>query len=204
MGASLTITPLTGQRETGLLATIAAALVAGVVLYGQTRPPQGAMPPLTEWQVSAFTDLSSVDQAIHSALLPALEEAYWAYKGEGFWPTAQFLDEALLPPFHHDHFWEDNGRVEWTLYTNEALGAADQGFIYYMGVNGQAKAQSAYLAVINHAHLNAVDANQFDIWVHPNASAPRPSGMKQQSLILEGWRQVKTHTGADEVARIKG
>lgn len=204
MDQAITVKPLAGRRETALL--VAAVLLVCLVVgaYALVQPARNAEPKVLDWQVSAFADLSKADQAIHSALRPALEEMYWTYKADGTWPTPETLAEYLLPPFYRDHFWQDTGRVDWRLITNAAVGAADQGAVFYLGTDGVAKDQSAYLVVINHAHLNTTDSNQFDIWIHSDTAVPAPSGVKQQSLILDGWRMVVPYRGAEELARIGG
>jgi len=204
MAEAVLVQPLTGRRETTLLAAAVVLVCLIVGAYALVQPARNGEPKLLDWQVSAFADLSRADQAIHSALRPALEEMYWIYKGEGAWPTPEVLNEYLLPPFYQDHFWEDTGRVNWRLITNDAVGAADQGAVFYLGTGGMAEDQSAYLVVINHAHLNTTDSNQFDIWIHPDLDVSPPSGIKQQSLILDGWRMVVPYRGAEELARIGG
>jgi hypothetical protein len=204
MDEAIIVKPLTGRREAVLLLAVVVLVCLVVGAYGFVQPARNAEPKLLDWQVSAFADLGRADQAIHSALRPALEEVYWTYKADGAWPTPEALAEYLLPPFYRDHFWEDSGRVDWRLISNAAVGAADQGAVFYLGTGGVAADQSAYLVVINHAHLNTTDSNQFDIWVHSDAAVSAPSGIKQQSLILEGWRMVVPYRGAEELARIGG
>lgn len=204
MDQAIVVKPLTGRRETALLASVLVLVLLVIGAYAVVQPARNAEPKLLDWQLSAFADLSPTDQAIHSALRPALEEMYWTYKADGVWPTPEVLAEYLLPPFYQDHFWEDNGRVDWRLITNAAVGAADQGAVFYLGTGGEAEDQSAYLVVINHAHLNTTDSNQFDIWIHPDTEVSAPGGIKQQSLILDGWRMVVPYSGADELARTGG
>ena len=195
------IQPESGRIETGIIAALTAVVILGTLGFALTRPEVGAMPQLLDWQVSAFEDLSPEDQAIHSAMIPAIEEANFFYTFTGAWSTPEELAQSFVTPFYQDVFWEANGRVAWEL---AKPGETDQGSVYYIGRGGEAEGQSAYLAVIRHSHLNTVNANQMDFWVHPDPNAPAPQGLKPQSLITEGWRQVVTYSGASEVERLRG
>lgn len=108
------VPPASGRLESLAFATVLLALVAATTGYALLKP-QRAGPTLLSWQVSSFDGLSAVDQAIHSALLPAAEELVWNNDETGNWLTVEKLEAALMPPFHRDHFWASNGQVRWQL-----------------------------------------------------------------------------------------
>jgi len=201
MSLTVDVRPASGRHESLAVALVTVVVIGGTLAYAATRPETGAMPTLAEWQVSAFDGLGPADQAIHSAIGPAIEEAIFRYDFDGYWPTAGELAESFISPFHQDIFWETNGQVDWALHRPEQT---DQGSVYYLGRAGQVPGQSAYLALIRHQHLNTVNTNQLDLWVHADPRAPEPTGVTPQSLVRQGWRQVVTYSGASEVERIKG
>jgi hypothetical protein len=229
---SLTVRPASGRADTwGLLCCGLAvgALLAGFIAWLPSRP---GPPQLLSWQLSSFDGLGAVDQAIHSALLPAAEEITIANNDTGGWITMEQAQASLLPPFYRDAFWKKNGEVQWQLILpgmheahvvshDEADGHAahhtpqptpnavsegtlGQGATVYYGTNGHAPGQSAYLLVIGHAHAGVMWTNQATIWVHPDPHAPYPGVVKPEGLVGKGWRQVVPYTGASEVERVKG
>jgi hypothetical protein len=176
-------------------------VVAITVIYAAMLPDEPAPPPLLEWQVSAFSDLTAEDQAIHSALHAAVGEIDWYYYRLTAWPDIPALEEEYLPPFYRDAFWETNGSVQWTLglpLNN------DQGATYYHGAGGTVPGQSAYLLLMGHIHAGMLASNQNTIWVHEDPNAPYPEIVRQDSLIRAGWKKVIVYSGADELERLRG
>jgi hypothetical protein len=190
------------------------------------RPERVGPPTPLSWQVRSFDGLGAVDQAIHSALLPAGEEIIWDNNDTGGWISLERAQELLLPPFYQDAFWKANGEVHWQLVlpgTHLVHKGADddatvagptvsdvskatlgQGATVYYGSAGHAPGQSAYLLIIGHAHAGVMWANQATIWVHRDPNAPYPAIVKPESLVGEGWRQVIPYDGASEIERVKG
>ncbi|MDR9877401.1 hypothetical protein RJC98_19630 [Pseudomonas allii] len=207
-----------------LLATL--AVIASVAGYVMLRPERVGPPTPLSWQVRSFDGLGAVDQAIHSALLPAGEEIIWNNNDTGGWITLERAQELLLPPFYRDAFWKANGEVHWQLIlpgthlphpggADDATAAAPavsdvskatlgQGATVYYGSAGHAPGQSAYLLIIGHAHAGVMWANQATIWVHRDPNAPYPALVKPESLVGDGWRQVIPYDGASEIERVKG
>ncbi len=156
---------------------------------------------MLEWQVSAFSDLTAEDQAIHSALHAAVGEIDWYYYRRRTFPDIPDLEEELLPPFYRDGFWETNGSVRWTL--GRSLND-DQGATYYHGAGGTVPGQSAYLLLMGHIHAGMLASNQNTVWVHDDPNAPYPEIVRDDSLIRAGWKKVIVYSGADELERLRG
>ncbi|SFO78898.1 hypothetical protein SAMN03159304_05058 [Pseudomonas sp. NFACC24-1] len=227
-GAFKLVRPASGRWESLALLLAALAIIAGVTGYVLLRPQHVGPPPLLSWQVRSFDGLGAVDQAIHSALLPAGEEIIWNNNDTGGWITLERAQDILLPPFYRDAFWKTNGEVHWQLilpgshlphagsvddHEDDAAAPAvsevsqatqGQGATVYYGSAGRAPGQSAYLLVIGHAHAGVMWANQATIWVHPDPNAPYPGIVKPESLVGNGWRQVIPYDGTREVERVKG
>ncbi|SDB59567.1 DUF6162 family protein [Pseudomonas sp. NFACC13-1] len=227
-GAFKLVPPASGRWESLALLLAALAIIAGVTGYVLLRPQHAGPPTPLSWQVRSFDGLGTVDQAIHSALLPAGEEIIWNNNDTGGWITLERAQAILLPPFYRDAFWKTNGEVHWQLILPGShlphAGSVDdheddaaapivsevsqatqgQGATVYYGSAGRARGQSAYLLVIGHAHAGVMWANQATIWVHPDPNAPYPDIVKPESLVGKGWRQVIPYDGASEIERVKG
>jgi len=201
LSATLTISPRNGRLESGVVAALFAAVVGMTVAYAMSLPDEPDAPPLLEWQVSAFSGLSPVDQAIHSALLSSVPEIYWYQYRLGDWPDIPDMENEVLPPFFKDTFWEVNGSVQWRLglpLNN------DQGATYYHGKGGTVPGQGSYLLVLGHTHAGMLFANQNTIWVHPDPNTEFPEITKPETLVRGGWKQIIPYSGADEVERLRG
>lgn len=226
------VMPVSGRLES-VLFLLAILLLAGcTVAYVFLKPRAEGPPPLLSWQVSSFDGLSTVDQAIHSALLPAADEIVWANNDTGQWKTIEQLEQTLLPPFYKDNFWKTNGEVSWQAIMPGAVGTGPQeaplpeiskdpfgpppppnavyqgtlgqGTASYFGTGGKAPGQSAYLIVIGHAHSGVYWINQATLWIHEDPNAPLPDVLKPEALVSRGWRQIIPYNGASEVERVKG
>jgi len=201
MSDALVISPQGGRVESAVVAFAVCAVVAITVVYAAMQPDEPAPPPLLEWQVSSFSDLTAEDQAIHSALYSAVGEIDWFYYRLTAWPDIPDLEEEYLPPFYKDAFWEKNGSLQWSLglpLNN------DQGATYYHGAGGTVPGQSAYLLLMGHIHAGMLASNQNTIWVHDDPNAPYPEIVRPDSLIRAGWKQVIPYSGADELERLRG
>ncbi|WP_049870576.1 hypothetical protein [Pseudomonas cremoricolorata] len=220
------IRPRSGRGETLMLLMVTLAVLLSVTGYLLWRPERSGPPTPLSWQVRSFDGLGPVDQAIHSALLPAGEEIIWNNDDTGEWISLERAQKMLLPPFYRDGFWRSNGEVHWQLvlpgthlghqnpeasHAEDAAPASEvsqatqgQGATVYYGSGGHAPGQSAYLLVIGHAHAGVMWANQATIWIHSNPNAPYPAIVKAESLVGEGWRQVIPYDGSRELERVQG
>jgi hypothetical protein len=165
--------------------------------YGLEEKPQ----EILDWQISAFSGLQGVDQAIYNELIVAADEINWMVYYNGVWPDDVDFQDALLPPFYRDLTWEHNGSVKWTLKNVIQEGEA-QGLTLYHGGGGTIETQGAYLLVIDHKHAGNSQITASNIWWHPNRNAPIPDTSKIASLILHGWKQVVPYQGRDELERL--
>lgn len=202
-----------GARHEALLLCLATLLVVSVLaLYVRERGQEGGGDPLAAWQVSAFDTLTGADQAIYNALFTARDDIPYLYDdinlfnepGQKFrWPNLQDLHDALLPPFHRDKSWEQNGSLEWSLFEPLAEGEM-QGSTMYLGTNGAQPRQGSFLLVIGHVHAGFQNNNAIVIWWNPKNQVAMPQSGFRDGLILAGWKEVVPHSGAQEVKRLFG
>jgi hypothetical protein len=206
------VRPAGASLEGWLLAAATLAVAGALALYVRATGPEGARQPLYDWQISAFDDLSGADQAIYNALYTAKDEIPLIYDdinlfnrpGQKFrWPNLDDFQDWLLPPFHRDSSWEQNGSLEWTLHEPLAEGEM-QGSIMYLGTNGTLPGQGSFLLVIGHVHAGFQNNNAMRIWWHEKNRVEMPESGFQDKLILTGWREVVPYSGALEVKRLFG
>ncbi len=219
------VSPASGHWESAAMLLLTLSVIACLAGYLLLHPQQVGPPAALSWQVRSFDGLNAVDQAIHSALLPAGEEIIWNNNDTGGWITLEHAQKIVLPPFYRDAFWKSNGEVHWQLIlpgshqaharSGDAAAPAPspsevsqatqgQGAAVYYGSGGRLPGQSAYLLVIGHAHAGVMWANQATIWVHRDPNAPYPGIVKPESLVGKGWRQVIAYDGNSEIERVKG
>jgi hypothetical protein len=201
MSYAATVQPQNGRAESLLIAVATVLVIAVTVALAALRTEESAVQPMQDWQISAFSGLSPVDQAVHSSLDAAVGEINWYYYRLTAWPDVPDLEAEFIPPFYKDIFWETNGRVNWKL--GLPLNS-DQGATFYHGSGGTAENQSAYLLILAHIHAGMLPANQSTIWVNADPYAPFPDVVKPEQLILSGWKQVVPYSGKDELERLKG
>ncbi len=200
MSDSLVVSPQDGRVESAVVGIAVCAVVAITLVHAAMQPDEPAPPPLLEWQVSSFSDLTAEDQAIHTALHAAIGEIDWYYYRLLTWPDIAELEEEYLPPFYKDAFWESNGSLQWSM--GRPLDN-DQGSTYYHGSGGTVPGQGSYLLLMGHIHAGMLASNQNTIWVHDSPNAPYPEVVRRDSLIRAGWKQVITYSGADELERLR-
>ncbi len=212
MSARLQIVePARGRVETWLVIGAVAAVLAINTAAVSVRRVDTSPAPLFEWQISAFYDLNSADQAIYNALSAAAEELWWTH-GEMLafgneqqradpWPTVERLDEVdLMPPFHRDLSWSAQGEVRWQKIASFSF----EGSAVYFGTGGSLDGQSAYLLSLSHVHKGASFADGATVWVHADSNVAPPDTVNRDSLILNGWKEVVPYSGAMEVQRLRG
>lgn len=182
-----------------LVLPIAATIAILTVLHAGSL---GRLPePLPEWQVDAFADLGTDDQAIHSALIVASEDIGWINYDDGSWPDIQELQNYRIPPFLNDLFWEVHGELKW-----ERLAAAsveNGGATAYLGSEGLNPDQSAFALVFQHSHVGLMSSNQSEIWINKSATPQMPARYQKEALIAAGWRLVNVYSGANEADKIR-
>lgn len=206
------VRPAGMRLEALLLAAATMAVVGFLALWVQVRGRADASVPLHEWQVSAFETLAGADQAVYNALYTAREEILYLYDdfnlfnepGELFrWPSIAELADVLLPPFVQDQSWEQNGALQWRLHEPLAEGEM-QGSVMYLGTGGNREGQGSFLLVIGHVHAGLMNNNSIVIWWNPRNQMEMPPSGFRDGLILQGWREVVPHSGAQEYRRIFG
>ncbi len=198
---SVTIKPGRNRWESVLVVVAIVALVLATALYAKQYGIEDKPQTILDWQVSAFSGLQGVDQAIYNELLVAADEIYYMQYYNGYWPQDSDFQEALLPPFYRDLSWERNGAVNWILKDVIQEGEA-QGLTLYHGSGGTLADQGAYLLVIDHKHAGNSQINGSSIWWHPDKNTAVPETSKVTSLVLDGWKQVVPYKGRDEVQRL--
>ena len=202
-----------GVRHEGMALGLATLALLGILaLYVNQYGHEAGNEKLYDWQVSAFNALTGADQAIYNSLYTIKDEIPFLYDDINLlngpdqkfrWPNIQDFEDSLMPPFLHDHSWEQNGSLHWSLHEPLAEGEM-QGSTMYLGTDGKAPKQGSFLLVIGHIHAGFQNNNSIVIWWNSKNHMEMPQSGFRDSLILQGWREVVARSGADEVKRIFG
>jgi len=206
------VRPAGAQYEALMLALATVAVIGVLALYVHERGRHPAKEPLYDWQVSAFDTLTGADQSIYNALFTAKDDIPYIYDDINLttpddavfrWPSLQDLQDNELPPFIEDRSWKQNGSLKWTLYEPLAKGEM-QGSTMYLGTDGAQPKQGSFLLVIGHSHAGVQNKNVIAIWWNAKNHVLMPQSGFRDGLILQGWREVVPHNGAQEIKRIFG
>ncbi len=195
------VPPNQRKWETVLLVAALVALVVSTGTYVETYGLEEKPQEILDWQISSFSGLQGVDQAIYNELIVAADEVNWLVYYNGYWPEDKDFQDGLLSPFYRDLSWEHNGSLTWTLKNVIQEGEA-QGLTLYHGSGGTIENQGAFLLVIDHKHAGSAQIMATNIWWHPDRNAPVPETSKVASLVLHGWKQVIPYQGRDELERL--
>jgi hypothetical protein len=210
--AVIEVKPAGGRLEGWILAAATLAVVATLALYVRTHGREETMAPLYEWQISAFDGLSGADQAIYNALytvkdeIPAIYDDINRFNEPGVkfrWPNLQDFEDWVLPPFHKDTSWQQNGSLQWSLHEPLAEGEM-QGSTMYLGTDGTRPGQGSFLLIIGHVHAGFTNNNAIVIWWNEKNHVEMPESGFRDQLILQGWREVVPYSGDLEVKRLFG
>ena len=111
------ISPSNTRWETVLLIAAVIGVAGFTGFYAEEFGMEEKTQQILDWQISAFSGLQGVDQAIYNELLVAADEVNWLVYYNGYWPEDKDFQESLLPPFYKDLSWEQQGSVKWILRT---------------------------------------------------------------------------------------
>ncbi|HHX82614.1 MAG TPA: hypothetical protein GX696_06505 [Pseudomonadaceae bacterium] len=195
------VRPDSRRWEAVLLLAATLVLLVGTLYFADRYGVEEKTVTILDWQVSAYSGLQGVDQAIYNDLLVAADEIYWINYFSGYWPSDEDFQAELLPPFYRDAGWERMGSVKWVLKDVVQEGEA-QGLTLYHGSGGSIEGQGSYLLSIDHKHAGGLQVSSANIWWHPDPNTEVPATSTATSIILQGWKQVVPYRGRDEFERL--
>ncbi len=203
---SVVIKPIR-QREEGifvLIATVVILLCAGTFIVIKR---QGASEkPLKWYQLSAFSQLSAVEQGVFTDLYTSAFDIdiYHMDNGEE-WPDIPTLEANIIPPFAKDAVWEKRGRITWELIT---LGNQTVHRSLYIGKSSDATACGSFILFLEHFHtmdgayFYGINKQQpFTIW-YKAGEFILPEEFSEGTLISSGWKEVIPYKGSDALSSI--
>ena len=206
------IQPIGSRYETYVLLLLLVAILSSQAIYVKFLGQDESEEVLLSWQISSFNSFEGADQAVYNALYTVKDEIPYIYDdlnyfnqaGQKFrWPNVEDFQYYILPPFYHDTSWKQNGSIEWILHEPLAEGEM-QGYIFYLGTNGQLEDQGSFLLTIGHVHAGFQNNNAIDIWWNPSREVEMPESGFRDALIVDGWKYVVPYSGDKEVERLFG
>lgn len=181
---------------------------AGALLWRTTE--QHGPQRLREYQISAYQDLSPLEQGTFNDLYAAAMEVESVHEDEGGWMSIADLEEFFIPPFIQDIVWQKRGALHWT---QPIIDTRNIHITAYLGQTTAPATSGSFLLVLSHLHgagggnilatsLN-YDGQTFGVWYHSQAVSVAQS-ITRESLIVQGWEEVIPYRGEDEIKRLKG
>lgn len=204
------VKPLDTRAETMAFAVVVLLFGLLVGAMALQRSQTEDAPRLLEYQLSAYDQLSNLEQGTFNDLYAAVIEIQ-GYHGDGTqWPTIEELRDWYVPPFVQDVVWKKRGALRWTRHI---LGTYNIHEAFYLGATSDPAVSGSFLLVCSHLHGvgndNVMGTSQdytgetFGIWYAPSG-AEVGANVSLQHLIAQGWQQIVPYKGDAEAARLQG
>lgn len=149
MAQTEVIRPATSRGEffgvTSACAVI--VLVAALLVAGRTRASDDQS--LRDYQMSAYADLTRVEQGTYNDLLTAALEVDALHFESQQWPTVAELDSYYLPPFTQDVAWRKRGALKWKRVIPDVEARHT---VVYFGRSGDGQVSGSFLMWMSHNH----------------------------------------------------
>lgn len=106
---------------------------------------------ITNNEISAFSDLNSIESSIYSDILNSIVEIslYKKQNSSHLLPSIQELEEEEIPPYYKDKVWEQKGAIDWLSFIHDEK-------ICYLGISSK-KDIGSFLLVINEDNIEKND-----------------------------------------------
>lgn len=138
-----------------------------------------------EYQMSAYEDLSNVNNSFYSDLTNALMDIQALYETEGKIPEIHSLEEEGISPFVRDSLWENRGALEWRILKKGKHS-------YYLGISKNVNLVGNFLIELQEDEL---DKSKIYFNQEQDDGRSLPHSI---SHIHEHWKEILPYTGEEE------
>lgn len=166
-----------------MIAVIAILIFAYSLVRLTTKKEENVA--LTAYQISAYEDLSNVDNSFYSDLSNALVDIEMLTAEEGKLPEIQTLEEEGISPFVKDQLWENRGALEWQLLKKN-------GKAYYLGISKNVNVVGNFLIALQEEEI-AGSKIYFNQEQDDGRSLPHTL-----DSLEEHWKEILAYTGKEE------
>lgn len=140
---------------------------------------------ITTTQISAYKDLSNVNNSFYTELTNSLVEIESIQEEKGKIPDISKLEEEEISPYLKDDLWEERGALDWQKIEIK-------GKVYYLGISKQVNLVGNYLI-----ELNLEDIDKSIIYYNDEQDDGR-SLPNTISHLEEHWKEIVPYTGTEE------
>ncbi|AVQ21200.1 MAG: hypothetical protein SPH94_00075 [Fusobacterium necrophorum] len=182
---SVKIHPLSSKKENLFLSLVVIAIVIIAYFLIQLTAKKDIGQTLTATQISAYRELSNVNNSFYTELTNSLLEIEALTEAEGEIPEIAVLEEEEISPYLKDDLWEERGALTWQKLEVK-------GKVYYLGISKQVNIVGNYLIEFNREEMDK------SIIYYNDEQDDGRSLPKSISHLQEHWREIVPYTGAEE------
>lgn len=182
---TIKIHPLSSKKENLFLSLIVIIILCLAYILVQLTSKKNIGQIITTTQISAYKDLSNVNNSFYTELTNSLVEIEAIKEEEGKIPDISKLEEEEISPYLKDDLWEERGALEWQKIEYKTG-------IYYLGISKQVNLVGNYLIEFN---LEEMDKSV--IYYNDEQDDGR-SLPKTISHLEEHWKEIVPYTGTEE------
>lgn len=176
---------MSSKKENLFLSLIVIIILCLAYILVQLTSKKNIGQIITTTQISAYKDLSNVNNSFYTELTNSLVEIEAIKEEEGKIPDISKLEEEEISPYLKDDLWEERGALEWQKIEYKTG-------IYYLGISKQVNLVGNYLIEFN---LEEMDKSV--IYYNDEQDDGR-SLPKTISHLEEHWKEIVPYTGTEE------
>jgi hypothetical protein len=205
--SKITIEPKKQTNELLFLLSVTVGILLLAFILITLQGGEKAKPKLKHYQISAFSDLNSVDQSIFSDLFTAaIDIQNYHDQGTEVWPETFYLDKNFISPFTKDALWKSRGRITWRKLV---LDVDNVHRVVYLGASSDTTAGSFVLQI---EHFHGADGTlyyevgredqPYYIW-YKKDQFTLPQNITAGTLISSGWKELVPYSGKDQLKKLE-
>ncbi|KXA16149.1 hypothetical protein HMPREF3206_00500 [Fusobacterium equinum] len=182
---TIKIHPLSSKKENLFLSLIVIIILCLAYVLVQLTAKKNIGQVITTTQISAYKDLSNVNNSFYTELTNSLVEIESIQEEKGKIPDISKLEEEEISPYLKDDLWEERGALDWQKIEIK-------GKVYYLGISKQVNLVGNYLI-----ELNLEDIDKSIIYYNDEQDDGR-SLPNTISHLEEHWKEIVPYTGTEE------
>lgn len=182
---TIKIHPLSSKKENLFLSLIVIIILCLAYILVQLTSKKNIGQIITTTQISAYKDLSNVNNSFYTELTNSLVEIEAIKEEEGKIPDISKLEEEEISPYLKDDLWEERGALEWQKIEYKTG-------IYYLGISKQVNLVGNYLIEFN---LEEMDKSVIYYNDEQDDGRSLPNTI---SHLEEHWKEIVPYTGTEE------
>lgn len=182
---SLKIAALNSKKENSFLLLFVLLILSLSYVLIRMTAKKNIEQVLGENQISAYEDLSNVNNSFYTDLKNSLLDIEALKELMSDFPSIQSLEEEEISPFVKDKLWENRGSVLWKKLE-------EAGEVFYLGRSQDLKSLGNFL-------LDIEETNIAESKIYFSDEALSVEALEESIHHLEHeWKEVVAYTGKEE------